>query len=343
MGLKDVAKAAGVSPAVVSAVVNGSVGTKIRASEETVERIRRAVRELGYVPHPIARRLAGGRNYLLAVFTYEPIFPFEQRDFYYPFLLGIEREAEARGYDLLLITRRSRFRGDADEKESALNRLRIADGAILFGLSRDEGELGLLADSGFPLVSIGRRTFAEERGIAFVAADYEGAAAEVVARLARYGHTRFAYLRVKDDTEPTIDREKGFLKGIRAAGDRAEAAVIRCSPESLDADLLRGLRKRGVTAVVAERYAIAEALAQMARREEASIPGDLSVAVLGGPREYGEPTRKWAGFSIPDQQMGSSAVAALVAMIEGGTAEPQRMFLPCPAIPGDSIAPLPER
>ena len=81
VGLKEVARAAGVSAAVVSAVVNGSVGTKIRASEETVERIRRAVQELGYVPHPIARRLAGGRNYLLAVFTYEPIFPFEQRDF----------------------------------------------------------------------------------------------------------------------------------------------------------------------------------------------------------------------------------------------------------------------
>jgi DNA-binding LacI/PurR family transcriptional regulator len=341
--LKDVAAAAGVSPSVVSAVVNGRVGGKIRASEETKERIRRAVADLGYSPHPIARRLAGGRNYLVAVFTYESIFPFEHRDFYYPFLLGIEREAERRGYDILLVTRRSRCR-DCAGGESALGRLRIADGAILFGLSRDEEEIASLAESGYPLVSIGRREFVRTSKVACVAGDYVRATEDVVSHLVRYGHRRIVYLRVREDNEPSSDREAGFLSGI-AASPQVEGTVRRCSPEAIDAALLAELRSSGTTAVVAERYAIAEALSRVAGREGLAFPRDLSVAVLGGPKEAGEPSRDWTGFAVPDQEMGTSAAAALISRIEGDEGGPSSLVVPCPFIRGDSIGPAqgPER
>ncbi len=67
-------------------------------------RVVTAVDELGYVADAAARSLAGGQNYLLGVFTFESIFPLQHRDFYYPFLVGIEEEAEQLGYDLLLFT-----------------------------------------------------------------------------------------------------------------------------------------------------------------------------------------------------------------------------------------------
>ncbi|SDL08891.1 LacI family DNA-binding transcriptional regulator [Tessaracoccus oleiagri] len=75
--LEDVARAAGVSRATVSRVVRGDVGTATR----TIERVERAVRELGYVPNSAARVLASGRPNTIAIVVPEP----DERIFSDPF------------------------------------------------------------------------------------------------------------------------------------------------------------------------------------------------------------------------------------------------------------------
>jgi len=56
----DVARAAGVSRATVSYVLNNTKGGRV--SEATRERVREAARQLGYVPHAVARALRAGRS-----------------------------------------------------------------------------------------------------------------------------------------------------------------------------------------------------------------------------------------------------------------------------------------
>jgi DNA-binding LacI/PurR family transcriptional regulator len=56
----DVARAAGVSRATVSYVLNNTKGGRV--SEATRERVREAARQLGYVPHGVARALRAGRS-----------------------------------------------------------------------------------------------------------------------------------------------------------------------------------------------------------------------------------------------------------------------------------------
>ena len=58
--IAGVARAAGVSVASVSRVLNG-----LPATEEMVERVQRAVSELGYVPDARARSLKVGRTSLI--------------------------------------------------------------------------------------------------------------------------------------------------------------------------------------------------------------------------------------------------------------------------------------
>jgi len=60
----DVAKAAGVSRATVSYVLNG---VDARVSEQTRERVLVAARELGYVPHPFASALRAGRTSVVVI------------------------------------------------------------------------------------------------------------------------------------------------------------------------------------------------------------------------------------------------------------------------------------
>ena len=65
---REVARLAGVSQAAVSQVLNGGEGG-IRIPDATRQRVLQAMQDVGYVPNVAARRLAGGRNRILGVFT----------------------------------------------------------------------------------------------------------------------------------------------------------------------------------------------------------------------------------------------------------------------------------
>ncbi len=60
--IREVADAAGLSPAAVSYALRG-----IQVSEETQERVRRVADELGYETNPIARALASGRSGMIGI------------------------------------------------------------------------------------------------------------------------------------------------------------------------------------------------------------------------------------------------------------------------------------
>jgi DNA-binding LacI/PurR family transcriptional regulator len=60
--IREVADAAGLSPAAVSYALRG-----IQVSEETQERVRKVATQLGYEAHPIARALASGRTGMVGI------------------------------------------------------------------------------------------------------------------------------------------------------------------------------------------------------------------------------------------------------------------------------------
>ncbi|HSJ51183.1 MAG TPA: LacI family DNA-binding transcriptional regulator, partial [Actinomycetota bacterium] len=68
VGIKDVAREAGVSITTVSHALSG----KGRLPEETRARVQRVAAELGYTPNAAARSLAGGRTGLLATYVSLP-------------------------------------------------------------------------------------------------------------------------------------------------------------------------------------------------------------------------------------------------------------------------------
>ncbi|MCB0241885.1 MAG: LacI family DNA-binding transcriptional regulator, partial [Anaerolineae bacterium] len=201
----DVARLAGVSPATVSLVINNRSGGSVRISEETRQRVLDAVNQLSYVVDPAARSLAGGQNSLLGVFTYESIFPLQHRDFYYRFLVGIEEEAEAIGYDLLLFTSSKGEDGRRRIYNNGVNRLGIADGAVLLGASEDKAELQRLRGEGYTFVFIGRREV-DDSPIAYVGADYATATAEVVQHMLAHGHRQVVYIGHATKNESQLDR-----------------------------------------------------------------------------------------------------------------------------------------
>ncbi|ONI71760.1 LacI family transcriptional regulator [Kribbella sp. ALI-6-A] len=328
----DIAAAAGVSQTTVSLVLSGNTDG-LRLAEATRQRVLEAAEQLGYVPDPVATRLASASNRMLGVYTFASAFPTAVDGFYYPILAGIEAEAAALGQDLVLFTGTG-GRGEPPDHRAAIRRTRIADGCLFFGRHVPEEPIDWLLGVGFPLVYVGRR---DELGgrIPYVGADYVAASAAVIERLVGLGHRQIRYLRSPVDALSSTDREQGVLAGLSKARLPVRRAVVRA--EGVDAALIRSWMDDGVTAVVVEETDTGDlSAAALAAISEAgvSLPEDLSIAVLGQPRDRPDVT----GFEVPRWELGRRAVRLLVDQISGARRSDQQL-LECRPIPGSTVGP----
>lgn len=329
-----------VSEATVSVVLNGRVGKHARVSEATQEKIWQAVHELGYVANPAAKTLAGGSSMILAVFTFETIFPIEHRNFYYPFLVGIEAEARVHGYDLLLLTSINNTRSGRHIYQNGRNRLQLADGAILLGAENNKQEVLTLLEDRYPFVFAGRRESPNDN-ISYAAADYVQATVEIVRYLFEHHHRKIAYIATTNTKESSRDREAGVRFAHQEAGiSLAPEYIWRGKPEVLTSDVLLGMRQADVTAFIAEDDLFGNRILQLAAELGWQCPSDFSLAVLGDPLSMVEPAHTWTTFKIPRQAMGQAAVRLLLQMLSDETTDrnaPYRSLLPCTFVPGTTV------
>ncbi len=329
---RDIARLSGVSQATVSLVLNNRLDGGVRIAADTRQRVLDAIRETGYVADPIARRLADHYNRIIGVFTYEPVFPSGARDFFHPFLLGLEEQAERLGCDLLLLTS-APVDGGRRRMFAEGSRIRLADGCVLLGQEVDRGDLERLVAEGIPFVSVGRR---DDAGgpVPYVGADYPAATAALVARAAELGHRKIAYVGRGEGPESYADR----LRGFRAAAAKAGVAYGRipaAAGEKLDAAV-----DEGVTAVFLEEPADVPAVTAWAAGRGLDVPGDLSVVALGDPTRPVSIDLDVTGFTIPRREMGRQALDVFLGLL-GGTEENVQRLLPCELHDGATLAPAP--
>ncbi len=304
----DIARIAGVSQATVSVVLGGN-RTGVRLSERTRLRVLEAAEQLGYVPDPVATRLASSRDNLIGVYRFA--FPAEA---YYPILAGVEAEAATLGKDLIMFTASS-----AERDHLGIRRTRLADCCLFLGHEAPAEPVRALAASGFPIVYIGHRP---ELGdvVPYVGGDYATASADVVTRLVRAGHRRIRYL-----SSGCADREQGVLAGAARHG------LVVPTSDLASATLLTWARE-GVTALIVTS-ALYPAVDRALRSAGLSVPADFSLAVLGTPHP------EVSGFEEPRRALGQEAVRLLADLLDpaGEPGAPHRL-LPCPPVPGKTIA-----
>lgn len=336
---KEIARLAGVSQATVSFVLNGSTADHMRIPHETRERILKVIEETGYVADPVARRMAKGRNKILGVFTYEAAFPRALADFFAPFLFGIEVAAQSKGYDLLLMTSAARTEDGRKQLFDGANRLKLADGCLLLGRQFDSAELARLLKEEFPFVAVGRRDDPTPgAAVPYVGADYAAATRSLVALAKTHGHRRFAFVGVTCGAESIADRWAGFSGGLSEGGE----LVLHIEEEGMAPEiLLPAVQSSGATVVYFTELADAIPFRRAALEAGLSVPGDLSIIVLGSHIRAGDTGTDFTTYTIPREQMAQQATLALIARLEGqdGTAQ---TLLPCDIVEGETLgSPLP--
>ena len=142
----DVARAAGVSPATVSRVLNGT-GT---VAPERAAAVRRAADELGYTPSGPARALRQQKARVWAAIIADI-----ENPFFTAMVRGIEDVARTEGHRLVLCN------SDEDvDKEAAYVDIALAEqmaGVVIAVASDKESRLDALLDRGVPVVAVDRR------------------------------------------------------------------------------------------------------------------------------------------------------------------------------------------
>ncbi len=361
--------------------MNDRLDSNVQMSAATRQRVWDAVRELGYVPNPIARTLAGAKNNLFGVFSFEPVFPMQQM-YFYPQLIGIEEEAAAQGCNLILFTGMSTPDGQRSIYKDGVNSLQLADGVIMMDVisERQQAEVIRLSQEGFPFVFVGRHHVPGVE-LSYAAADYARATVDIIGRMVALGHRGIAFLGPPDIMEWNEDRERGYRTARQRFGlPLDDRLIIRCLPEQLTPDLLsRTLTARtgGITAFVVDGVALAASLMRAAHALGRVVPDDISVASLDdagvtsaddkaiaavardipAPGDTGEshsprprvssddadaPFLGLTTLLIPHRQMGVAAVRLLTEILaHPDEPGPHRVTVPCPVIHGQTVAVAP--
>ena len=333
---RDIARIAEVSQATVSMVVSGKADHN-GIPELTQQRIRQAIRELGYVPNVAARSLRGGRNGLIGVHTFERVFPVNSDDYYNEFLIGIEEQAVALGQDLVLFASTQGSDGTRAIYGSGSNRLSLADGAVILGLEKNDEELKRLTSEGFPFVFIGRR---DMPGVPYVTADYSGATQMVMRTLKEHGHHNIAYLGDPRRKNPQEERHAAFAEFMITQG-LATTEEIFCGPNELNEDWLLAGLKLGTTAIVTENHELAQVVNNLASSVGVLIPDQLSLVALDGA-PLNSAVISWSHITVPRRELGRRAVIVLIGLLDGHITSDHFEIVPCDPPSLNSIAYLKE-
>ncbi len=308
----DVARHAGVSVKTVSRVLNNEphVQSTLR------EKVRAAVRELGYVPSASARSLRSNRTYSIHLFSHSL-----RSNFVNSIQFGALQSCQEAGYRMVVTMLDQSKISDKDQLRTWFQTLVDSgrpDGVILVPpMSNDFQISEVMAELNIPVARIGPNKI--DDGGATVTIDDRAAAREATQHLLDFGHTRIAFVRGKEDQDATHERFDGFSDALNAAGLDVDPDLVKPglfdfqTGLSAGTDLLSLPKKKRPTAVFAANDDMAAGVLVAAHKLGVQVPSELSIIGFDDS-EIAE--TMWPALTTvrqPLHQFGSVAMEMLIA------------------------------
>ena len=206
--IRDVAHRAGVSPSTVSRVLNN----KGVISDETAQRIQKAMQELHYVPNDFARSFATGSAHTIAIVIDVENTEAYSNNFFNDTVFGIETTAHKNDYNLLITNGAEAF-GGIDSVERLVLGKKI-DGVIIPESIANEPFLKRLNEQKFPCVILGRHEHTENE-ISWVDINNMQAGSLAVRHLFQKGYRKIALITNGDKELFNKDRVIGYCRELQ--------------------------------------------------------------------------------------------------------------------------------
>lgn len=320
--MSDVAKAAKVSKATVSLVLNGNARA-LNISPRTIERVQASAKSLGYIPNIVARNLRARRTGQIGVSLagLDDLDSTVRLAFDGAWLLGLTVAAKAHQLPSIVLYSQA----DNDDNLNSYYDGRI-DGLLLRSDARTPHPLLDVVDpTRVPTVAVWTQDVPEAMGFADV--DHVGGARLAVEHLLELGHRRIAFL----DSEPHdynrhFDlRREGYQQALKAAGIKPRPSWhVRSGQAALA--LLRA--EQPVTAIFVANDPRAVALIRDVRQAGFDIPRDVSVVGFDNLFDPRHAQNELTTVHHPMPELAAEALKNLLALIQGKPVRTCRSLVP---------------
>lgn len=305
--IKDVARAAGVSPAAVSRHLNG----RISLPAETRARIDRAIVELDYRPNLMAKRLSTGKTEALSLVT-----PEINNPFFTEFAAAVEEAAAQAGYSVYF----SSTQGDPVREIAAIRRLRDrhVDGMIFLPSRPDDGQLLKALDGLTNIVLVDEDVEGAPQPRIFV--ENEAGTRMAVHHLVSLGHRDIGLVSGPSGVLSAIERERGWRGALSDLGLVPGPLFVGEYSREHGRETARQLLKgRMPTALIASADDIAIGLIETFRPAGIRVPEDISIVGFDDARYSGLIDPPLTTIRQPVKVLGQLAVDHLLKAMAGET------------------------
>ena len=309
----EVARRAGVSQSAVSRVFTPGAS----ASAKTVEKVRRAAKELGYRPNVLARAMVSGKSRIIGL-----VVAYLENQFYPVALELLSNALQEKGYHILIFTAPNSTDG-VDRVIEDLMDYQV-DGIIAASVSLSSTLAERARAAGVPVVLFNRDQDGSECS-SVTSTNTEGAR-QATQYLIETGHRRIAHIAGWQGSKTGQDRARGFEAALETAGQRPFA-------------LVDGMYDRGVAAACTRQLLEAE-------RPDAIFVGNdhMAFAVLDELRSHGlvpgqeisvigfddVPQAAWGSYDLttyrqPVNRMVKATVDLILEQVETGRTVPKKI------------------
>ncbi|NJO81647.1 MAG: LacI family transcriptional regulator [Blastochloris sp.] len=318
--MERVAALAAVSVATVSRVLN----TPQQVAPATQERVRQAMRQLGYQYNAVAGSLSRQRTMTLGLIVptmSNPIFAESSR--------GVQQTAAGRGYSLLMgITD---YRADEEARLVETFRQHRVDGLIVTSSHPESPALIEAQTTGTPVVL----TYSARLRSALpcVGVDNAAAAAAAVGHLVRLGHHRIAMLAGPfTASDRSYARYQGYVSALAAHGIEADPQLLEEVPYTINDGIAGAHRLLNLseppTAIFCANDILAFGTLRTAFDRGIAVPQQLSIVGFDDSPMAAITHPRLTTVAQPAYAMGVEACNLLCTLIDGNTPERTTMILP---------------
>jgi LacI family transcriptional regulator, galactose operon repressor len=332
--ISDVASAAGVSIATVSAALNDVESARISAG--TQQRVREAAASLGYVPNRLAQGLRAQRSRTIGFIGDEVA----TTPYAVEMVLGALEAARAADQVLLLMNTQGDPELEARELATLLQHQ--VDGVLYATMYHRSVEVpaGLGAT---PVVLVDAES--SDPAVSSVVPDEVAGAMTAVGELLEHGHCRIGFINNSEPVLATSGRLEGYQAALEQAGIGLDPTLIVAAPPTVEGGYRAARQLLELPAPPTGLFCFRDLMAmgayQAATEASLRIPQDLSIVGFDNMEFTAGLYPGLTTVALPHYEMGSWGVQQLLALMESPTERAKQVQLSGQLIRRRSVAPPP--
>ena len=317
----EVARLAGVSQSAVSRVFTPGAS----ASKKTVEKVRKAAKELGYRPNVLARAVVSGKSRIIGL-----VVAYLNNQFYPEALEKLTNTLQERGYHVLIFMA-SHQAGNIDNVVEEILDFQV-DGIIAASVALSSDLSDRCRTAGVPMVLFNRAQ--DDTAMSSVTSDNVAGGRKAAEFLLAGGHQKIGYIAGWEGASTQRDREAGFVAALKEAGVTLHAREVGnfVAEEARQATLKMFDSDAPDAVFVANDHMAISVMDTLRFELGLNVPGDVSVIGYDDVAVASWPAYNLTTIRQPANRMVAETVDILLSKIEDPDVSPRRVEIDGPLI-----------